>query len=312
MTDDFITRLERQLRAAEGRELTRRRTVPRLAGLRRALPGAVAVAVAGVALVALVLALPGGPNDETPAGRTDDALRVTYRVEGGDPATTAEIMRARLAAAGVDEADVSVSSDGALTIAASPSVRADVTALTEPGRLTIQDWERSVLGSPEDPDTKAEARERAAGRGRIVRDEGAANRWFALRGEPALTNADVARAYAAVDPSAQEPVVVLEFTPRGQAAFETLTRTIAQRGKARSDEGVDHMRALQHLVLVLDDRIMARPYIDFRASPDGIDGADGAQIQGGLTPESARRIAAILNSGPLPGALRADAAGSDG
>ena len=38
-------------------------------------------------------------------------------------------------------------------------------------------------------------------------------------------------------------------------------------------------------------------------APDGIDGADGAQIVGGLTQETARQTAAIVSTGPLPAAL---------
>ena len=61
--------------------------------------------------------------------------------------------------------------------------------------------------------------------------------------------------------------------------------------------------AAQHIAIVLDDRIVSTPFIDFRQVPDGIDGRDGAQIQGGLTTDGARRIAAILDSGPLPATL---------
>jgi SecD/SecF fusion protein len=63
------------------------------------------------------------------------------------------------------------------------------------------------------------------------------------------------------------------------------------------------MQALQHIAIVLDDRIASVPFIDFRQVPDGIDGREGAQIQGGLTPERTRQIAAILNSGPMPATL---------
>jgi hypothetical protein len=52
----------------------------------------------------------------------------------------------RLAAAGIDDAGVSVPSPGSLTITAPAGARADVRALTARGELTIYDWERSVLG----------------------------------------------------------------------------------------------------------------------------------------------------------------------
>jgi SecD/SecF fusion protein len=57
--------------------------------------------------------------------------------------------------------------------------------------------------------------------------------------------------------------------------------------------------------MVVDDRIAAIPFIDYRQNPDGIDGSSGAQIAGGLSPDDARRLAAILDSGPLPGELDA-------
>ena len=63
------------------------------------------------------------------------------------------------------------------------------------------------------------------------------------------------------------------------------------------------MEAVQHIAIVLDDRIASVPFIDFQETPDGIDGAAGVQIQGGLTSERTRQIAAILDSGPLPATL---------
>jgi hypothetical protein len=58
---------------------------------------------------------------------------------------------------------------------------------------------------------------------------------------------------------------------------------------------------------VIDDQIFAMPFMDFdfRPSPDAINGSTRAQIQiqEGLTPQVARRIAAILTTGPLPAAL---------
>ena len=50
---------------------------------------------------------------------------------------------------------------------------------------------------------------------------------------------------------------------------------------------------------MVDDRILSVPFIDFREAPDGIDGAAGVQISGGLTPATARQLAALLSAGPL-------------
>ena len=63
------------------------------------------------------------------------------------------------------------------------------------------------------------------------------------------------------------------------------------------------MRTAQHLAIVLDDHLANVPFINHEQVPDGIDGHDGVQIQGGLTPDRARQIAAILDAGPLPATL---------
>ena len=82
-----------------------------------------------------------------------------------------------------------------------------------------------------------------------------------IRGEPALTEADVAS--AAVVPG-RDPEVVLTFTPEGEAAFERLTRTLAQDGAL--------MRRLQAFAIVVDGTLVTSPTLDYREYPAGIDG----------------------------------------
>jgi preprotein translocase subunit SecD len=226
-------------------------------------------------------------------------------------------MRDRLAAAGVDGVEVSAAG-GTLAITAPRSARADVAALVQSGRLAIYDWEGSVLGprgvpAPGDASvtggqdagraaatSKAEAARRAGG-GQVVRGEG--DGWFALGGTPALTNADIERARGDVfDVPTGDPIVALELTDDGQKAFTELTRRIAERGAANATPG-SGLESVQHFVIVVDDRIASVPFIDFRQNPDGIDGATGMQISGGLTPDTARQLAALLSAGPLKAPL---------
>jgi preprotein translocase subunit SecD len=128
--------------------------------------------------------------------------------------------------------------------------------------------------------------------GRVVRTlPGAPERWYALGGEPALTNAGIASAGTATDVSG-EPAVTLEFTQEGRAAFGSLTREHARRGEERN--------AWQHLAIVLDDRIVAIPFIDFREDPEGIVGP-GALISDGLSPESAWAHRGDPRLGPAAG-----------
>jgi preprotein translocase subunit SecD len=240
-------------------------------------------------------------------------------VASGAAEQTAQILRTRLASAGISEAVVTPSRAG-ITVVVPAAARADAAALTQPGELAIYDWEDSVVGpdgatAPTDPavtggddaghagsTTRADAEARVAGRAnaRVVRAFGAENRWFALAGAPAITNAQLARARSAVDPVAREPTVALDFTPEGQNAFRELTRAVAERGADNARPVSDPLAGLQHFAIVVDDQIVSVPYIDFHTSPDGIDGSQGTQILDNLTPQTARRLAALLNAGPLP------------
>ena len=123
------------------------------------------------------------------------------------------------------------------------------------------------------------------------------------RRDPALTNTDVASARADKDPTTGAPVVEVDLTPAGRRAFTTLTRALAERGADQS-QGGDPLQSSQHLALVLDDRIISTPFINWREVPDGIDGAEGAYLSGLLTPEQARLTAALLNAGPTPADLQ--------
>ena len=314
MSSDYIHRLRRELLRAGATKPSRMRWAHPARTL-RPLAGVAAVALV---VVAVVLAFPRGAEqrNETTTANTID---LSYRVDPADSASAARVMRERLAALGVRGASVSASG-AVLAITAPDSARADVTALTHSGRFAIYDWERSVLGprgtpAPTDASvtggqdaaragavSKTEAGKRA-GDGQVVRAEGAANDgWFALGGKPALTNADIERARATVDPNTNEPIVALELTPEGEDAFASLTREVARRGgNAVPASGLE---AAQHIAIVVDDRIVAVPYIDFRQAPDGIDGATGLHVSGGLTPETARQLAALLSAGPLAAPLQ--------
>jgi preprotein translocase subunit SecD len=211
-------------------------------------------------------------------------------------------------------------------ISADARRRAAIDALTAPGRLAIFDWETRVLGprgspAPSDPRVtggvsagaalagvpRKEALRRSGGRGTVVRAEGGPpDHVYVLAGDPALTNADIRSVKPVRDDLSGEPTLALAFTSRGQRAFTRLTREVAHRGRRaqRSAASPAEAEANQHFVIVLDGRIISAPYVDFRQSPDGVDGAAGSQISGGLTAGGARRLAAILGSGPLPARLK--------
>ena len=310
MSSDYISRLRAELLRAGAAQPAPRR---RIRTARRVLRPLVAAAAVALLLVALVVVLPGERRDESSAQQPGDPVSLTFRCQAGD--TAPEILRQRLSAAGIG---ASLSTDGdTVTITAPASERANVIALAAPGRFAIYDWERSVLGpdgrlapaGPGDPGagqssalSEAEARARAEKRSgaRALRADSG---WFALRDDPALTNAAVAGAQAGKDPVNGDPTVMIDLTAAGQQAFQTLTRELAQRG-ADHALGGDPLQTSQHFALVLDDRIVATPYVNWREAPDGIDGAAGAQMSGFATPEQARIAAALLSTDPLPGTVQ--------
>lgn len=309
MSSDYLLRLRAELlRAGAATQAPRRRTQV----ARKLRPLAAAVTVA--ALVAtVVLTLPGERRGRT-AGET---ITLTYRVHNGKPAQAAQILRQRLHAAGVGA--YVKTTDSTLAVVAPATARADVEALTAPGRLEIFDWERAVLGpdgrpAPSDPEvtggsdasraagqTEAEARARTMDKrkARVLRGS---RGWFALTGNPALTNAEISGAHVVEDPGQGSPAVALDLTPAGRHAFRTLTRELARRGADQALPG-EPLRGAQHIAFVLDDRILSAPYVNFQEAPDGIDTADGTQISGPTTAKHARLTAALLAAGPLTGAL---------
>ena len=325
---DYIPRLREELVAAAAREQAGMRHRPRLRP--RALVPVLATAAVVAAVIAALLVVE--PPDDAPVAPEPASTALTYRVKpavGTDaPAAAREsagVLRERFAAAGIDGATVTAEGDR-IRVEAGGAAPDEVAALTVPGRLGIYDWEASVLGPAGRPEPRnsgvtggqdagrsgAVSRDEAARRvakaaspgARIVRAEGAdAAGWYALDGSFALDNADIASARGMRDPRTGDPIVALDLDAPGQQMFSDLTRGIAQRGADAARPGEDPMRTAQHLAIVLDDHLANVPFINHEQVPDGIDGRDGVQIQGGLTPDRARQIAAILDAGPLPATL---------
>ena len=292
MNEDFIAQLRRQLVDAAGR--THRLPVVSLAWLRPALVTATVVA----AVVAGVIALAVPANDDEPVGT---GATVAFRITGGDAAAAAAVLQDRLDAVALAGTVRAASGHVLVDLADdTPADRRTLDGLTRPGRLAIYEWEANLVG--EGPLTREAAgrlTERADGR-RMVEHEGG---WYVLEDKPALTNRDLAGAEQIIELGAGEPGVALSFTDEGKTAFHELTRDVARRGADLAVPGVPAIESAQHFAIVVDGRVTALPYINFQEAPDGVDGEGGAQISGGLTLQSARELAAVLDSGPLPGAL---------
>jgi SecD/SecF fusion protein len=97
------------------------------------------------------------------------------------------------------------------------------------------------------------------------------------------------------DPSGGSPVVLMQFTKKGDKAFYDVTRNEGSRGQIR--------KASQHFAIVLDNEIRSFPQIDYTdpSVNGGINPAgSGAQITGINSLSEAKNLALVLQTGALP------------
>jgi SecD/SecF fusion protein len=95
------------------------------------------------------------------------------------------------------------------------------------------------------------------------------------------------------DPTSGAPIVLMQFTGKGNKAFHNVTKNEAVRGS------ISHVQ--QHFAIVLDNEIRSFPSIDYTQYPGGIDPAGGgAQITGMASSNEAKNLALVLQTGALP------------
>jgi SecD/SecF fusion protein len=98
-----------------------------------------------------------------------------------------------------------------------------------------------------------------------------------------------------------EPIVLMNFTPRGAEKFERLTLELSERGRVRHNRlGGEPTTAYQQLAIVVDRQILSAPTVDFQVNPAGISGENGVQIAGIGSLGEVRDLAIALQSGELP------------
>jgi len=104
-----------------------------------------------------------------------------------------------------------------------------------------------------------------------------------------VVSSDIVRssAHASLGPGGL-PVFSVDFTSEGAKKFHSLTRTLARRGA--------RLHHPQSFALEIGGRVYARPVVDYRAFPDGLDGQSGIQIQG-MSPATAQRLARQIRGG---------------
>jgi SecD/SecF fusion protein len=134
-------------------------------------------------------------------------------------------------------------------------------------------------------------------------DKTKSTRYYVMRDAPALSGTDIKNPEQTFNTGGGgngAPVVTFDFSDKGRKQWQSTTREIAQRGRQNFIPGNDPNQAFQHFAIVLDNELISVPFIDFNQNPDGIDGRNGSQIEGGFTISSAQRLANLLKTGALP------------
>jgi SecD/SecF fusion protein len=134
-------------------------------------------------------------------------------------------------------------------------------------------------------------------------DKSKSSGFYVLKDDPALGGTDIKNPEQNFNNGAGgngQPVVQFDFTDKGRKQWQQTTREIANRGRQNFIPGNDPSQAYQHFAIVLDNELISVPFIDFNQNPDGIDGRNGSQIEGGFTIQSAQRLANLLKTGALP------------
>src|SRR5436190_145173 len=194
-----------------------------------------------------------------------------------------EVIRKRVDAFGVSEPEIQRSGSDQIAVGL-PGTKNAQRAVRQVGKvaqLQFYDWEADVLGpdlkpNPSDPNvTGGQSAGQAGGMPYYDAVVAASKRPPTTNGGRATTNGEY----------------YLVHDKHGK---------IAQRGQEQQAPGQPPSASFQHFAAVLDGELVTVPYIDFQQNPDGIDGANGADIEGGFTIQSAQDLAKLLQIGALP------------
>ncbi|MEA2142766.1 MAG: preprotein translocase subunit SecD, partial [Solirubrobacteraceae bacterium] len=127
--------------------------------------------------------------------------------------------------------------------------------------------------------------------------------WFVFKDDVALQGKEIKDPEQNFDQGAGGsgvPIVTFNFTDKGRKTWEQVTKAIAQRGAESVGILQTKEQSLQHFAIVLDNELISSPTIDFQTYPEGIDGRNGSQIEGGFTIGTAQELAKLLKTGALP------------
>src|ERR671930_1322777 len=129
------------------------------------------------------------------------------------------------------------------------------------------------------------------------------NTWYVLKDDPVLNGTKIKNPEQNFDNGPGEdgsPNVTFDFTGGGAGIWEKFTKKLAQRGQDLSLQLGGGDASNQHFAISLDNELISVPQIDYKQYPNGIPSGGGSRISGGLTLESAQRLANLLKTGALP------------
>jgi len=127
------------------------------------------------------------------------------------------------------------------------------------------------------------------------------DRHWLLEDDTSLSGNDITDPKQTFDPQDNQPVVSFGFTDEGERAFEEVTRRIAQRGSEQIlPPGASPQDASQRFAITLDNQLVSLASVNFREYPEGIEGSNGAQIDGIGNIEETQALADNLRIGALP------------
>src|SRR4051794_6691785 len=149
----------------------------------------------------------------------------------------------------------------------------------------------------------------------VVEGEAAPNqsarvhRFFVIEDDSELNGKEIKNPEQSFDPNTHDPLVNMEFTDKGRAAFAAVTKRIADRGRncetlagvdPKCPQGQQPSDFFQRFAITLDNKIVSLATIDYQENPDGIDGRNGASIQNIGSIQEAQDLAENLRIGALP------------
>ena len=104
---------------------------------------------------------------------------------------------------------------------------------------------------------------------------------------PQISSADIIRASIRAASDAGQPVVAFSFTRAGAKKFHLLTLALARRGA--------RLHRFARFAFEVDGKVYSRPYVDYRAFPQGFSGSAGVEVDVSSL-ATARKLAGLMRA----------------